>query len=91
MNIEPTKEQHELLLTTSGIGGAIFGILGDVIVETEADYKKLGQEADSLEKHLLGYACTMCKRNYSKERRSLLMRNIRRVSNQSWMSSKTSS
>lgn len=55
MNIELTKEQYETLLTTSGIGSAVLGILGDMI-EDGADYKKRGQEADALETHLLGYA-----------------------------------
>jgi len=56
MNIELTKEQYETLLTTSGIGSAILGILGDALAGDEADYKKQGQEADALEKHLLGHA-----------------------------------
>jgi len=54
MKIELSKKQYGDLIVMSAISSGIFGILGDVFIDT--NYKKCSEDMDRLEKHLLSYA-----------------------------------
>lgn len=54
MKISITKEQYKELITAVSVADAIFGVLGDMMADT--DYKKRSSEMDKLEEYFLKYA-----------------------------------